>query len=169
MKGNAGSYAVTTNDSLHDGTAAEGSLSLVPEAVMRIRVRPADFARMLGVSRQSVSRWVKRGVVVLGPDGRLDPEAETRRLLRHVDPARLRTRLLRPLAEEVEGLRRELELLRGERDQALAKVRRLEGERDRLVAANAMQREHIDDLERQAAFRDLTDDHDDDEEMTNDD
>lgn len=168
MIGNAGSYTVTPNDSRSDTTAGEGSLSLVPEAVMRIRVRPADFARMLGVSRQSVSRWVKRGVIMLGPDGRLDPETETRRLLRHVDPSKLRARLLRPLAEEVEGLRRELELLRGERDQALAKARRLESERNRLSAANSMQREHIDDLERQAAFRDLTDDHDDEEKLHDD-
>jgi len=153
---------VTDTGRTRDNPGSGGTLSLVPDPVLRIRVRPADFARMLGVSRQSVSRWVKRGHVVLGPDGRLDPEAATRSLLRHVDPSRLRARLLRPLAEELDGLRHELELVRGERDQATARARRLARERDELRAANGRQAEELTELRTRVGFLELTREIDDD-------
>jgi DNA-binding transcriptional MerR regulator len=160
-KGNAKGYDVTSDATSNDQNAVTGTLSLVPDPVLRIRVRPADLARMLGVSRQSVSRWQKRGLISVGPDGRLDPQEATRQLLRQVDPTKLRARLLRPLAEELEGVRRELELVRGERDAAVARARRLAIERDRLAAANAALKADVADLEREREFQDLASEPDD--------
>lgn len=36
---------------------------------------PADFARFMGVNRSTVSRWIKKGRIVVRPDGRIDPQA----------------------------------------------------------------------------------------------
>lgn len=87
-----------------------------------LRMRQADFARLLEVSKQTVSQWVKAGKITLRPDGLLDPRAAVRQLVRTSDPARLRSRVLAPilaevraaqareaaLLETVAGLRREL-------------------------------------------------------------
>ena len=69
------------------------------------RLRPAELARLLGVSRQSVSEWVKGGKVKLGSDGRLDPRKAVGDVLRAGDPARLRARVLAPFAAEIAALR----------------------------------------------------------------
>lgn len=104
-----------------------GPLSLLPEPSMNIRVRPAEFARLIGVSRQSVSRWVQDGKVTLGPDGRLDPKVAAKQVLNNTDPARLRANVLKPLVNDVGELRRQikgqatrLETLEAELEQACA-------------------------------------------------
>lgn len=66
-----------------------------------IRLTRAEFARFLGVSKQTVTDWVKSGKVVLGADGRLDPRQAVSQLLRSSDPARLRAKVLEPLARDV--------------------------------------------------------------------
>lgn len=83
------------------------SLSCLPDVqnLMRVRVQPAQFARAMGVSKQSVSRWVKDGWVCLGADGRLDPVIAIGQLLRRCDPGRLRARWLRQAVGEVQELR----------------------------------------------------------------
>ena len=95
----------------HENTAGDdqgADLSLLPEPDLGVRVRPAQFARMLNVSRQTVSRWVKEGRVLLDPSGRLDPVKATERVLQHGDPARLRATLLKPVMDDMAGLRTEL-------------------------------------------------------------
>ena len=52
-------------------------------------VTQARFGEMVGVSQQAVSQWIKRGIVRLGPDGRLDPKQAARQVLDGTDPARL--------------------------------------------------------------------------------
>ena len=69
------------------------------------RLRPAELARLLGVSRQTVSEWLKAGKTRLGADGRIDPRKAVADVLRTSDPARLRARVLAPLVEEVAALR----------------------------------------------------------------
>lgn len=79
-------------------TGAEPRPSLLPfdpADLVALRVRPAQFARMVGVSRQCVSQWIKQGKVTLGPDGRLDPAQATREVIERTDPARLRARVFR--------------------------------------------------------------------------
>ncbi|HET8898937.1 MAG TPA: hypothetical protein VFN09_09235 [Rhodanobacteraceae bacterium] len=58
-----------------------------------LRVRPAEYARMVAVSKQTVSRWIKDGKVTLGQDGMLDPRKASREVVRNTDPVKLRARL----------------------------------------------------------------------------
>lgn len=73
--------------------------------LLRVRILPAQLARALDVSKQSVSRWVRDGWVTLGADGRLDPTIAIGQLLRRCDPGRLRARWLRQAVTEVQELR----------------------------------------------------------------
>ena len=66
-----------------------------------IRVRPADLARLFGVTKQAVSSWVKDGRIVLGADGRADPREAVNRLIATGDPNRLRAVFLKPLCTEL--------------------------------------------------------------------
>ena len=85
-----------------------------PKDMMAIRVRPAGFAAMCGVTRQSVSQWIKKGWVSLGPDGLLDPVVATRQLLSHADPARLRARIFREATATLGELRARIQSLEAE-------------------------------------------------------
>lgn len=73
--------------------------------LLRVRILPAQFARAVGVSKQSTTRWVRDGWVTLGADGRLDPTVAIGQLLRRCDPGRLRARWLRQAVTEVQELR----------------------------------------------------------------
>lgn len=73
-----------------------------------IRVRPADLARLLGVSKQAVSKWVADGRIVLGLDGRVDPRLAINRLLSTGDPSRLRAKFLAPIIVEVTASRKRI-------------------------------------------------------------
>lgn len=83
------------------------SLSCLPDLqnLMRVRILPAQFARAMGVSKQSTTRWVRDGWITLGADGRLDPTVAIGQLLRRCDPGRLRARWLRQAVGEVQDLR----------------------------------------------------------------
>lgn len=73
-----------------------------------IRVRPADLSRLLGVSKQAVSAWVKDGRIILGADGRVDPRDAVNRLIATGNPARLRALFLKPLVTELDSARRRI-------------------------------------------------------------
>lgn len=73
-----------------------------------IRVTRAEFARLLGCSKQAVGEWVTAGKITLGADGRLDPRQAVAQLLRNSDPARLRARVLAPLVRDVVALQRRI-------------------------------------------------------------
>ena len=64
-----------------------------------IRVKPAEFARMLGVSRATVTGWKQSGLIDVGPDGKVNPVVAARQLQERADPARLRAPLLRQVME----------------------------------------------------------------------
>lgn len=66
-----------------------------------IRVTRAQFSRMMGVSKQAVTDWVKSGRIVVGVDGRFDPRVAVDRLISTGDPARLRAKILAPLVADV--------------------------------------------------------------------
>ncbi len=87
-------------------------LAFDPAELVAVRVRPADFARMMGVSKQAVSDWIKRGVVTLGPDGRLDPSKAARQYAANADPAKMRVRVMKGAMDDVGALKRELRDLR---------------------------------------------------------
>jgi hypothetical protein len=91
-----------TNSPIHP------TLPLSFEDVGNLRVRPAELARMLGVTRQSVSQWIQTGKLTLGADGRVDPAKATRQVIENSDPSRLRARVLRSAVEDVGTLRRRI-------------------------------------------------------------
>jgi hypothetical protein len=62
-----------------------------------IRVRPSEFARMMGCSKQAVSIWIRDGKVILGRDGRMDPAQAVAQLLKNSNPNQLRLKALSPL------------------------------------------------------------------------
>ncbi|MFN3544937.1 MAG: hypothetical protein ACK4UX_08820, partial [Thiobacillus sp.] len=104
--------------------AGQASLSGLPDApeLLRIRILPAQFARVLGVSKQSVSRWVKDGWVTLGADGRLDPTVAVNQLLRRCDPGRMRARWLRQAVGDIQDLRTALAAAEARADAAVAEL-----------------------------------------------
>lgn len=128
-KGNTvaqGGDAVTTTPNPPDllpGNAQQ-SLCGLPDApeLLKVRIQPAQFARALGCSKQSVSRWVRDGWVSLGADGRLDPTVAIGQLLRRCDPGRLRARWLRQAVGEVQDLREVAARAEDRADAAAAKL-----------------------------------------------
>jgi len=79
-------------------------LADVPE-LLRVRVLPAEFARLVGVSKQSVSRWLKAGKLTPTFDGKIDVHRGVQQILRNTDPGQLRARVLRQAVADVQELR----------------------------------------------------------------
>ena len=73
--------------------------------LLAVRLRPSEFARCIGVTKQSVSRWIADCKVTLGADGRLNPTQAMRQLLRTGDPGRIRARLVRQAFADMGDLR----------------------------------------------------------------
>lgn len=79
-----------------------------------LRLNQAELARLLGCSKQTVSKWVSSGKVTLGADGRVDSRQAVAELLRNSNPTRLRAKVLAPLLGSVEALRRRIAELEAE-------------------------------------------------------
>lgn len=80
---------------------------------MAIRIRPVDFARANEVTKQTVSQWIKKGIITLGPDGLLDPVKASRELMERTNPARLRARVFKLASLPIEELRDRIKTLEG--------------------------------------------------------
>lgn len=95
----------------HAKTTPENGTQSLPllmdsPALLRVRVLPAEFARVLGVSKQTVSKWIKAEKLTINPiDGRLDVQAAVQQVLRNTDPGRLRARVLRQAVADMQELR----------------------------------------------------------------
>lgn len=94
-----------------------------------IRVTRAQFARMMGCSRQAVTDWVRAGRLTVGADGRFDPCRAVADLLRTGDPARLRAKVLQPLADELSRYRVRIVDLEAGLGQALRDLEQARGTR----------------------------------------
>lgn len=81
-----------------------GLLSSDDEQRAGIRVTRAEFAKMMGCSRQAVTDWVQAGRIAVGADGRFDPRQAVTSLLRTGDPSRIRAKVLEPLTRELGAL-----------------------------------------------------------------
>lgn len=79
--------------------------------MIAVRLLPAQFARVVGVSKQSVSKWIRAGKVTLGPDGRLDPAKSIQEVLKNTAPTRLRARIFRHAMEGADAMRVEIRAL----------------------------------------------------------
>ncbi len=89
-----------------------------PLDAARVRLRPADVARLFGVSRQAVGQWIAGGKLRLDDDGRVTAAAAVDQLVRH-NPDRLRAAALAPVVREMAALR--LRIAELERDLAAAR------------------------------------------------
>lgn len=77
-----------------------------------LRVLRSEFARMMGVSKPTVTEWAKTGWITIGADNRIDPRQAVASLLKHRDPARIRSKVLAPLISDIAGRDREIDRLR---------------------------------------------------------
>ncbi|MDP2111384.1 MAG: hypothetical protein Q8N48_00170 [Thiobacillus sp.] len=99
-----------TNRAKHDATTQPelGFLANHKE-LLAIRIRPAEFARLLGVSKQTVSTWIRDGKVTINTlDGLLDVRRAIQDVLRNTSPGRLRSRVLRQAVTDALALRQNL-------------------------------------------------------------
>ena len=96
---------IDRNDVLPGISETSSLLSSNEQMLAGIRVTRAQFSRMMGCSRQAVTEWVNSGRLTVGADGRFDPCKAVADLLRTGDPARLRAKVLQPLADELAGYR----------------------------------------------------------------
>lgn len=108
-----------------------------------IRVKPAQFARMCDVSRQTVSKWVKRGLVQLFPDGTLDPAVSSRRVIDNTDPARLRARIFKDSLKGLDQWKAEAKKLAIEVATAAKKTEYLGSVCDRLDEASELYQREV--------------------------
>lgn len=103
---------------------------------------------MCGVSKQAVSGWKKRGIITIGPDGKLDPHRAAQQVIRNTDPGKLRARVFKEAVEDHQTTR----------DRAAKLQAEIEELRETLRAERAFRETHCthaDDLaKRVAAFCD---------------
>lgn len=76
-----------------------------PAQLTKLRVTQAELARLFEVSRETVSQWVKRGIVIAGPDGRIDPHRAAADVLKKTDPSRLRAKIFKRAGDAEAQLR----------------------------------------------------------------
>jgi hypothetical protein len=87
-----------------DRHIAENAVSTGPQATwiapadLRLRVRPAELARILGVTRQAVAKAIRAGRIRVDADGRVDPHRATREWIANTHPGSMRARVLRDAA-----------------------------------------------------------------------
>lgn len=121
--------------------AVTSPLPFDPRDLMKLRVLPAQFARMMGVSKQSVSKWIKHGKVTLGPDGKLDPAAATRDLIGKTEPTRMRARVIRAATQEYDELRQRIADLEAELTRVASVTAEAEGKAEAIEQAAVLRTE----------------------------
>lgn len=104
-----------TNPSIFDTATPRPSTLELPlladhKELLRLRIRPAEFARLLGVSKQCVSYWIRDGKIGQPNhlDGRIDVQRSIQDVLRNTSPGRLRSRVLRQAVTDALELRENL-------------------------------------------------------------
>lgn len=118
---------------------------------LTLRVRPATFARMLGVTRAAVHAAIRDQRITLGKDGRLNPHTAADQWARNTNPRRVRHVIGRSVSGSVDALAAELERTRAELRHAKARQLReddvlAEFRRQLDAIADRLQRHHADRL-----------------------
>lgn len=88
-------------------TAPSVQQNPAPAPEMGLRVTQAEFARIMGVSRQTVTKWKKAGKLHPELDGRFCPKRAASSILKTTDPNRVRARVLKDAAQDGARLRAE--------------------------------------------------------------
>ncbi|WP_018077193.1 hypothetical protein [Thiobacillus denitrificans] len=135
-----------TNPAKHDATPqAELGFLANHKELLAIRVRPAEFARLLGVSKQTVSTWIRDGKVTINTlDGLLDVRRAIQDVLRNTSPGRLRSRVLRQAVTDALELRENLARAEDRAEAAEAALREAQREIAHLERWNADGDAHAD-------------------------
>lgn len=85
------------------------SLSLLADHkdLLRLRLLPVELAKVLNVTKQTISVWIREGKITPPSpiDGRLDAQAAVRQVLRNTPPGKIRARILRQATEDAQALR----------------------------------------------------------------
>lgn len=92
---------MTTDDKSSSSAPDQDYLSFNPADLVSMRVRPAGLARLFNVTRNTVSQWIKKGIVTLGSDGRVDPVRAAKDVLQRADMKRLRARVFQAALDEM--------------------------------------------------------------------
>jgi hypothetical protein len=110
--------------------------TMVAPPDLRLRVRPAELARIFGVSKQGVSKAIRSGRIRVDADGRLDPAVATRDWLKNTHPASMRSRVMRDASAAQRTAADQAAHWRAEADEARAALA-TERERARAVRTAA--------------------------------
>ena len=108
-------YRMTFNVDSYDDRKAAGSAPVLDLGLgddYNLRVLRSELARMMGVSKPTITEWAKAGWITIGADNRIDPRQAVASLLKRRDPARIRSKVLAPLIADIAGRDREIERLR---------------------------------------------------------
>lgn len=73
-----------------------------------LKVSPAEFSRMIGVSKTSVSNWIKEGRIVIDQAGKIDPKKAVQDVLRNTNPAKLKATFFKAVTNDTETLQNEI-------------------------------------------------------------
>lgn len=73
-----------------------------------VRVSQAEFARLMQVSKTSVTNWVKLGKITLHADGTLDAKAAAASIIEKSTPSKLRAKVFKQITNDAATLQNEI-------------------------------------------------------------
>lgn len=73
-----------------------------------VRISPAEFSRLMSVSKTTVSNWIKLGKITLHADGTLDAKAAAESLIKKTDPSKLRAKVFKQITNDATTLQNEI-------------------------------------------------------------
>lgn len=76
-----------------------------------IRVKPVDFAKICGCSKQAVSAWIKSGKITLPPDGFLDPATAAAEYIKNTPKNKVKASVFKVLSQDEAILKNEIKML----------------------------------------------------------
>lgn len=149
-----------TNPAICDAATPSATTFELPllanhKELLRLRIRPAEFARLLGVSKQCVSIWIRQGKIGQPNhlDGRIDVQRSIQDVLRNTAPGRLRSRVLKQAVSDALELRENLARAEGRAEIAEAALREAK------EAIDSLERWIADGDAHEVAFRSLLIEH----------
>lgn len=101
--------------------------------VAPVRLRPADLARLMGVSRARVSQLVAQGRITAFPDGSIDPNTAAAELIAH-DPKGARSKILTTIRSELDDATRQAAAAIAERNKFATHAATVTADSARLAA-----------------------------------
>lgn len=76
-----------------------------------VRVSQAEFARLMQVSKTSVTNWVKLGKITLHADGTLDAKQAAASIIEKSTPSKLRAKVFKQITNDAATLQNEIDRL----------------------------------------------------------